>query len=491
MEKRKSPSETPGTKDSHKKIKYIIYILIVFIATGLSLWLSLKDNFQGTIQALVSSDWRYVLLMVGIVFASYLVDGLIIFVFCRLYTRRYKYHQGLATSLVGQFYSDVTPGASGGQVMQIYTLRSQGVVVSNAASIMVMWFILYQSALLIYDVIAFIVERETILQLNVVIPGLESLGEVSMIPLIIIGFLLNVSVILLLFTMSFWHGFHNFILHYVVGFLGKIKIIKKPDETRESLRAQVENFKIELKRLSSNIPVVVLNVIMFMLLLFCRLSIPYFAGMALNAWGDAAQGFSFYMMMDASFLGAFHQMVTGLLPIPGAAGVSELFYSLLFPTYFKSYDGVASSNISNLSVVLASSQILWRIVTFHIPLIVAGFTAAFYHSRHNEPLHNANRKTFVALTLSTMSERQASADTMYETTQMSRRALQQKLMNFRTQKLKNPLKREDNVENRKPNPPIPTASKPIKPSKPVKQKPVKDKKKKKVDPDDGWESWDV
>ncbi|MBQ2070009.1 MAG: flippase-like domain-containing protein, partial [Bacilli bacterium] len=111
MEKRKSPSETPGTKDSHKKIKYIIYILIVFIATGLSLWLSLKDNFQGTIQALVSSDWRYVLLMVGIVFASYLVDGLIIFVFCRLYTRRYKYHQGLATSLVGQFYSDVTPGA--------------------------------------------------------------------------------------------------------------------------------------------------------------------------------------------------------------------------------------------------------------------------------------------------------------------------------------------------------------------------------------------
>ncbi|MCR5078407.1 MAG: flippase-like domain-containing protein [Bacilli bacterium] len=491
MDIKKSPTETPGTKDSHKKVKYIIYILIVFVATGISLWLSLKDNFQGTLQALVSSDWRYVLLMIGIVFLSYLVDGLIIFVFCRLYTRRYRFHQGLATSLVGQFYSDVTPGASGGQVMQIYTLRSQGVVVSNAASIMVMWFILYQSALLIYDVVAFIVEREAILKLTVVIPGLEGLGEISMIPLIIAGFLLNVSVILLLFTMSFWHGFHNFVLHYVVGFLAKIKLVKKPDVTRENLRAQVENFKIELKRLSSNIPVVVLNLILFTILLFCRLSIPYFAGMAMDAWGDAADGFSFHMMMDASFLGAFHQMVTGLLPIPGAAGVSELFYTLLFPSYFKEYNGVTSTNINNLSVVLSSTQILWRIVTFHVPLVVSGFTAAFYRSRHNQPLQSANRKTFVALTMSTMTERSATADTMYETTQMSRRALQQKLLNLKTGRLKNPLaKNEDKDGGAKPVRPASTKAKPVK-EKPVKEKKRIFKSRKKIKDNEEWESWDV
>ena len=148
---------------------------------------------------------RNVLLMVGIVFASYLVDGLIIFVFCRLYTRRYKYHQGLATSLVGQFYSDVTPGASGGQVMQVYTMKKQGIEVSNAASIMVMWFILYQTALIIFDVFALIFEWNDIWSIksfkieNFSLFGWD--GTITMLPLIILGFAVNVAVILLLFLM--------------------------------------------------------------------------------------------------------------------------------------------------------------------------------------------------------------------------------------------------------------------------------------------------
>lgn len=438
-------------KGKNKNFKYVIYILIVLVATGISLGLSVAGETNGTpnlfliINTFANADARYILLMIGLVAFSYLLDGLIILVFCRLYTRQYKLHQGVATSLVGQFYSDVTPGASGGQVMQVYTMKSQGVVVSNAASIMVMWFILYQAALIIFDIVAYIVEAPHIMSIKSIDITLGSTTlNLPMLPLIIFGFALNVSAIMFLFFMSYSHKVHNFILRYVIGFLGKLRIIKKPDEVRENLRVQVENFKIELRRLQANVPVVILQLILFLLLLFCRFCIPYFAGLALNAWKVPAQPgvtpftptFDFSKMMDAAFLSAFHQMVTGLLPLPGSAGVSELFYSLLFQTYFSTYPGhvfsdvptaTGISELSNLSVWLSSTQILWRTITFHLPLIVSGFTAALYRSRPKEPIHFANRQTFVALQFETMEARKASADTMYETRQMSRRALQQKL----------------------------------------------------------------
>ncbi|MCI7212914.1 MAG: flippase-like domain-containing protein, partial [Bacillales bacterium] len=138
--------DAPTPTNKKKTVKYVLYILIVLIATAISLTLSLwGDQFGKVIDAFSKADWVYMVIIIGMVFLSYCVDGVIIWAFCRLYTRQYKFHQGLAASFVGQFYSDITPGASGGQVMQAYTLKSQGLVISNAASIMVMWFIIYQA----------------------------------------------------------------------------------------------------------------------------------------------------------------------------------------------------------------------------------------------------------------------------------------------------------------------------------------------------------
>ena len=417
-------NEEPKEKKKKSILRYVVYLSIVLIATGLSLMASLwGDTFNQVVTCFgvafsTANGWMYMLIIAGCVALSYMVDALIILVFCRLYTRNYKYHQAVANSLIGQFYSDVTPGASGGQIMQAYTMKSQGIPVSSAASILVMWFILYQTVLIGFDLFAFGFEFTNIMS----IPGIEFdlfawHVNIPMLPIIIIGFLLNISVILLLFLMSYSHHFHNFILHYVIGFLGKIhigklRLLKNPDKTRESLRVQVENFKIELRRLQSNIPVVVLQLILFLLMLLLRFCIPYFAGLAMGY----DETFSVSRMFEASFLSAFHQMVTGVLPLPGSAGVSELFYGYLFRNFFNGNNGVISSSL-----------ILWRTATFHIVLLISGFVSAFYKSRPKESFHNANRETFVTLQLETYDERKKSADTMYETAQLSRRAIQDKL----------------------------------------------------------------
>lgn len=429
-------------KQKSKKKSYVISFGLVFVLTIATLFISFYSAGEGDFisgfkqiwSALTTCSPLYLAIIAGIMFLTYCLEALVMVVFCRLYTRHYYFHQGLANSMIGAFYNDVTPGASGGQLMQVYTLKKQGIEVSNAASIMVMWFIIYQMALISFDVIAIAFEWNQIISIgSFKIPNVNLFGwdgTVTILPLIIAGFALNLGIILILFLMSYSHHFHNFIMHYVVGFLGKIRILKNPDKTRENLRVQVENFKIELRRLQANIPVTIFIYICLMLVLILRFSIPYFSGLALGAFGPN-EGFDIKMFFDCTFRSAFHQMITGLMPLPGSAGVSEIFFNIMFSGYYVETQAVINGSLvitRSASSNIVASQILWRVATYHLVLVISGLVASLYHSRNREKYTYPNRQTFVNLQLDTYEERKSSADTLFETKQLSKASIRKKVL---------------------------------------------------------------
>ena len=435
-EKEKVTTEEVDPKQKKSgKIKYLISIGAVVVLTAVSIILSLFSAGDGNlvaggkiiIDALKSANLAWLFGLVGMVVISYAIDALIIFIFGRLYTRKYKYHQAVANGLIGAFYSAVTPGASGGQVMQAYIMKRQGIAISNSASIFVMWFILYQINLIIFDIVTVIVEWGRIMNLASFEFTIGSFS-ITLLPLIIIGFALNVGVLALLFLMSYSHHFHNFIMHRVVNLGAKLRLIKNPDKTRENLRVQVENFKIELRRLLTNIPVALLLSTFFMLNLFIRFSMPYFSASAFGATGE----FSFGNLIDTCFLSAFHQMITGIFPIPGAAGVSELFYLSVFKDVIgPTYDALGNV-IREASANMASSQILWRTATFHLVVLVSGITSAIYQVRPSKEYHRATYQSFVTLQLETYELRKLDVDKIYETKQISKEAIKAKMAAKRT-----------------------------------------------------------
>ncbi len=438
---------TSSEKKKHPKLKFLLYFLIIIVATGLALFLSLKDDFNGVVSSLTKTDYRYLLLIAGIVVASYLIDAFIIFIFSRLYTRNYKYHQGVATSLIGAFYSAITPGSSGGQVMQAYTMKKQGVETSTAASILIMSFIVYQMALISLGIVSlFFSAGELIGAIGTFnIPFNGDYIRIPAIPLTIAGFALNLLVILGLFMMSYSHKFHNFIMNHGINLFAKLHLIKNPDEKRESLRIQVENFKIELRRLFSNIPIFILVFVCFLLILILRFSLPFFAGLALDGYGyrmnvdgslvleavidssGATVGYKPIMSLggpniesfwQAVFLSSYHQMTTGLIPLPGSAGVSEYFFNLMFGSYY------------NSPQVVSAAQIIWRFLTYHVVILVSGIVSATYRSSPKNEIHHMSRKTFVTMQFETYQVRKASADTMFETASLSRKEIQMRLKTF-------------------------------------------------------------
>ena len=431
----------PKTKKS--VVKYILNISLILVATSLAIFFSLKDNASEIWGTLSSANVTYLLVIVGMMLGCIIVRSFILFCFAHLFTKKYGFHQAMAVDQIGVFYNAITPGSSGGQIMQAYTYNKQGVQISSAVSILAMYSIVYQVVLIIFGTISFIAKYDFISSLGY-IPTSIKINDVPLNlpiwPLTIAGFILNVGVIAIVFLMSYWHGFHNFIMGPVVSLLHKIKLVKRPNKTRENLRIQVENFKIEFRRLNTNIPFLILVILSFSAYMIIKFSIPYFVGLAL---GNQSTTASFW---DCIFLSNYHQMINGLIPIPGGAGVSEfVFYNLFMGNeetletgFFLVRDSLGNPDFQATSTLCRSCLLVWRSSTFVIPIMIGGFVTAFYRSspKDEERLGGEmpSRHTFISLQKETYVQRYEEVLTQVETSRLSREAIFEKLRPHKKEK---------------------------------------------------------
>ncbi len=381
--------------------KYLINIAIVLLITILVLYFNLRDNLTAVMEAMVHVDYRFILLATGLVLLTFLLDGFILFILARLYTTRFTIGKGLGNALIGIFYNNVTPGHSGGQFAQAYTFKKQGLEISSAASILVMHFLLNQMALVTWGILAVSFKLKDFI--NIIQP-ITLLGiNFPTISLAIIGFSLNFIVIVGIIFLAYSKWIHNFVINGLVGLLGKMKIIKHPEVTKSNLHLQIENFRIELRRLQSNIRVTIFLYILFMFRYFVIYSLPMVIAKSLPTITISGT------LWDGIFMTSYLYVITNLAPLPGSAGVSELFFSHLFQTIFGSY------------AATLAPQLIWRTTTFYLTLIVSGFASAFYRSAPQEDNFRSDRRTFVELQKSTYAIRKLSSDTMWETSQLSRK----------------------------------------------------------------------
>lgn len=256
---------------------YIFFGILIAAVTALTLFFLLKENPGEVLNILSRAKILPVLAIVGLVLGMIFVEGLVLTVITRLYNKKYNVFQGTVNGLIGSFFSNVTPFASGGQFVQAFTFTRQGVKAANGASILVMHFIVYQTVLLLYAIVAFIVGFDTIKSLK----NIELFGiTFSPIILSIVGFCINSFTIVSLFFLAFCSPLHRLILNSGINLLNKMHLIKNPEAKRTKLINQVASFRVEFKRLITNYRVLITVFLLFVVKFTLLYSIPYFAGMA-------------------------------------------------------------------------------------------------------------------------------------------------------------------------------------------------------------------
>ena len=323
-----------------KKKSYFINVLIILMLTLGSLWLALKDNYQLIIEQFSKMNFLYLILILfwGALFTA--VWGLVYYVYGKKYKQGYSIRNGMAVSFVGAFFAGITPSSTGGQFFQVYIMDKQGIKYSDSASILWADFIIYQTTMMIYVTILFA------LKFN------YYLTQSKWLYILLVGYLINLIVVIALYTIAIFPNFYIKLSQKLVVFLGKIHILKDPEHQLIAWNEQIHNFTVQIKILSKDKASIFKCVIINFVRLTLLFSLPFVIAKGLAIPIDYSQ------LLDVIALSSFVTTANSFIPIPGASGGTELVFSLLFNYLFADLTGAV--------------LVLWRFSSYHLVLFFGG-----------------------------------------------------------------------------------------------------------------------
>ena len=314
---------------------YILNFVVIIGLTAVSLWFALI----------------YVMIL-----------GQIIMIFARRYKKDYTYRQGLSNALVGTFFSGITPSATGGQFGQAYVFKKQGIKYSDGASILWADFIVYQTTMMVYVTILFLLRYTHYMT----IIGPAFLG-------ILIGYIVNVCVISILWTMALFPRVYVKLSGHAVTLLAKLHIVKNKEKTLAAWTIQVEGFTKEIKEMKHEKKIICKTVLWNVIRMTVQFSLPFFIAYALNL------NLGLDKFVDCLALASFVLMTNAFIPIPGASGGTELVFVQLFKYLV---GGLKASGI----------MILWRFSTYHIVILVGAFVFLHLKRTYDDEKYGRRKK---------------------------------------------------------------------------------------------------
>lgn len=323
-----------------EKIKNKLNIVILILVTILVLYISLKDNFLEVIDGLTKINIFWIIIALIFALGYYYFRTLSLLTFVKKFKDNISFKKIFKIVFVTQFFDGITPSSSGGQPYQIYAFSKENIKVIDGTNIAIQNFIVYQIALVLLGLIAVLSNK----YLNL----FDDLGVIK--KLILLGFIINVLVIIGLFSLAFMKKFNKFIVKIIVKVLSKLKIIKNKEEIIKNLNTTVENFHdgaiILMKNKFEFIKTIFFNFVA--LILFYSIPVIIIYGL-----GDYTS-----MNILESIIASAHVMLIGsFIPIPGASGGLEYAFSQFYGVFITG---------TTLTLVM----LLWRTLTYYLGVII-------------------------------------------------------------------------------------------------------------------------
>lgn len=318
-------------------------LLFITFASFLVIGIILVTNDIGQLCSIIGGSNKIWLIIAILSMASYcLLESGVLYYTANCIKRNLSFLNAFRTTMVGQLFNNITPFASGGQPMQLYYLTQSSFQVGEASSILLMKFIVYQSALILYSSILLFV-RYSFFSKQV-----NRLGY-----LVGLGFTVNLLVVIGLFLIGFLPLFTTKLCTGLISLLAKIRIIKNKEAMTQKAVANIDAFHDGFRQLMKQKDVLSASIAITLLQLTCMFIIPFCICMALGI-----QVSSIISMVAAS---SFVMMISAFIPLPGASGGAEGSFYLLFGIFIMK------------PALTAVALILWRMITYYLPIVIGLF----------------------------------------------------------------------------------------------------------------------
>lgn len=296
----------------NKTKKYIRNFLLFAFLVWLTFYVLLKDQDMGDLFSILKT------VKLPFVFAGILC--MIVYFLCEsLNLRRTLKALGENTSLfkcykytlIGFFYSSITPAASGGQPMQIYYMHKDGIKAANSTLALVMNLWSFQTVTISMALISLIFFRNYL--------------DTGLIILFIIGITLNSMALSLLVIGIFSRRLSNGLVKIAIRIMRKLKI-RKLKEREKALAGALLKYNGSAKYIRANRKIILRQFATAVIQQVVYYSVPF---CLCNAFG--VEGYSLIQIIALQSI--VYATVSGI-PSPGAVGVSEGAFVSIFKHIF-------------------------------------------------------------------------------------------------------------------------------------------------------------
>ena len=288
-------------------------------------------------------------------------EGSIIWYMLRVLQQRKGLLTCLKYSFIGFFFCYITPSSSGGQPAQMYYMKKDGIKLGSSALIMGLITIAYKLALLLFGIIFFLFRHKMILAHTSDIMGL-----------IIFGAFLNIALIaLLILTLQKPEAVRRTGVRFVT-FLYVKKLMKKKSYAliAGKINRICANYRRSAEYLRHNRQHMIVVFFITVIERLCLFSITWIVYRAYHLTGVS------YWSIIA--LQVILGIAVEMLPLPGAAGITEGCFLILFGNVFP-------------EALVKPALLISRGLSFYLVLILGAAVTliGYLHSRARERSENA------------------------------------------------------------------------------------------------------
>ena len=324
-----------------KKLNIKRNSIIVLLLTILLLFLILKDDFGEVVKDILSTNYLLLFIALFVYLVSYICDSMSYYYIVKQYREDYTVPKALRLNILTHFFNGITPLASGGQPMQLYVLHKDKVKLSDASTCVIQFYMIYQIGLMIVGTICLVYS---------IFMNYINANGVAM-SMFIIGYIINVIILLFLIFVSFNKRFNKAVVNFVINLLAKIHIVKDIDGTKEKWNKNCDGFYESAQLMKKNKKILIRGIVLQIAQLLCLFSLPYFVCLATGV----EHSLNIFSSIAVS---SFITICSCYVPIPGATGGVEYGFVSFFSKFIK----------ESIRVVL----IIWRFITYFLPVIIGG-----------------------------------------------------------------------------------------------------------------------
>lgn len=318
-------------------------IFLVFMSS-IVIYIVFSYDFEKTIEVLKTSKLIYIILGVVVILIGDLLKGRAIYLLVSEYSSKYKFKDAFRLTLQTNFFNGITPFSLGGQPFQLYLLKKRNNIdYATGSNILFKDFYCYQIGFVFISIVFFI--------LNFIFKFFVADGLMS--KLILVGFIINFVIALFLIYLPYTKGNYKGVILFSINVLSKLRLIKEKQRVLDYMNEGIKKFKSQIDEVKSNIALV-LKCSLLNILKTCGMGV-----VAYLAFKSIGVNISIYMSV---ILVLFVYNMSSFVPVPGASGGVEYGFVSVFTSFL----------LGEVGILVSVAMIIWRFLTYYMPLIVGG-----------------------------------------------------------------------------------------------------------------------